>query len=419
VPWEDPFSYTGKIWIAYSWLPEVVFHEVAERAGLRALRWLQAAGAAAMIGFVHLSCRAAGARRMAALAVAVAVTFATAFEWGIRPLLFSLVLLAALDWALRAPRMERWLPWLVPAGFALWANVHILFAVGLGVVGFAALCRTLEGRPSRPLWFATLAGAAATLANPYGWRLFANALALLQQPGVIPEVVEFHSPQFHGVFGLMLAAFLFPALGILAASREPLGLFDLGIFVGSLALGLSMSRNMTIFAVLAAPVVARRLEGMLPAAAPAASPPPRLVALHWTIALGGLAYLVASLPRSTSWLDQVEPERLPIAAVDYIAAHHRGERIFNDFNWGGYLIYRLWPDVRVSMDGRTTVYEPETIRAYMRTHYAAAGWRRYLDACDPRVILWPVDGPFASLVRELPEWRVAFEDETAVVFVRR
>lgn len=418
VPWQDPFSYTGQIWIAYSWLPEIGFYGLASVAGLRALRWLQALGACAVVGFVYLACRADGARRTVAVSIGLLATFATAFEWGIRPLLFSLVLLAVLTWALRAERFERKLAWFVPALFALWANVHVLFAVGLALVGFAALCRTLERRESRALWIAALAGAVATLANPYGWRLLENALVLLQQPAIIPQVVEFHSPGFTGVFGMLLAAFLFPALAVIALSREPLGLFELGTFVGSLAMGLAMSRNMTLFAILSAPIVARRLEGLLPPPAPARSPSPRQLALHWALLLGGLAYIAASLPRSPSWLEHVESEDLPIAAVDFLAERHPRARLFNDFNWGGYLIYRLFPGTKVSMDGRTTAYAPETLRAYMRTHYAAAGWERFLAQCEPEVILWPADGPLVSVLRALPEWRIEFEDRTAVVFVR-
>lgn len=418
VPWEDPFSYTGRIWIAYSWLPEIAFYAVDRIGGLRALRWLQALGACAVVGFVYLACRAEGARRSVAVAVGLLVAFATAFEWGIRPLLFSLVLLAVLSWALRAERLAGKLAGFVPPLLALWANVHVLFAVGLALVAFAALCRTLEGRPSRSLWTATFGAALVTLANPYGWRLLENAVVLLGQPAIVPEVVEFHSPGFGGVFGLMLAAFLFPALATIALSREPLGLFELGTFVGSLAMGLAMSRNMTLFAILAAPIVARRLEGLLPPPAPPRPPSPRLLALHWALLAGGLACAAASLPRSPAWLEQVESERLPIAAVDFLAERHPRARLFNDFNWGGYLIYRLFPGTKVSMDGRTTVYAAQTMRAYMRTHYALSGWERFLAECDPEVVLWPADGPLASVLRTRPEWRVEFEDETAVVFAR-
>jgi hypothetical protein len=421
VPTVDVFSYTarGREWLSYSWLAEVLFHGVVTAVGVRGLVWLQAFFAAAIIGFVYLSCRAAGARLSVAAAVSTLAAFATAFAWFLRPLLFTLLFVAMLGWAVRDERRDATIRWLAPALLAVWANVHILFPAGLTILGYAALCRTIEGRPARNLWMATALASLATLANPYGAALWSHVLVMARQGAVAPEVVEFQSPGFHGVFGAMLAVFLFPSLAVLARSRERSTPFELGTFTGSLVLGLLMTRNMALFAILAAPVVARHLELLVPGSPPRRrTAPSRLrVAIHGALLLGGLVFGATCLPRSPRWLDHVEAERFPVAAVDWVAEHARGERILNDFNWGGYLIYRLFPDVSVSIDGRTQVYE-HPMRAYMRMHYVRPGWRELLDATRPSVILWPADGPFSSLVRQLPEWKIAYEDDTAVVFVR-
>jgi hypothetical protein len=73
--------------------------------------------------------------------------------------------------------------------------------------------------------------------------------------------------------------------------------------------------------------------------------------------------------------------------------------------------------VRVSIDGRTPVYA-DVMRAYMRTHFLAPGWEEFLEACDPDVVLWPAGEPLSNLLRELPQWRVELEDQTAVLFRR-
>ncbi|MGH7820055.1 MAG: hypothetical protein ACREQ9_09795, partial [Candidatus Binatia bacterium] len=251
---------------------------------------------------------------------------------------------------------------------------------------------------------------------PYGWRMYEAVAVMAGQPAIAPWVVEFQPTSFQGMLGAIFAAYVIVAIGAIALSRDRLTLFELGTFVGSLALGLVMTRNMALFAILAAPTVARRLEELWPGAEARAPVPAPLLAIHWALLVGALAVAAASFPLSSRWQDHVEPGSVPIDAVDYVAKNHRGERIFNDFNWGGFLIYRLYPDVRVSMDGRTPVYGEEILRKYARTHYVQGDWKEFLEECAPEVVLWPAGGALAAVLRRLPQWRVVYEDETAVVF---
>ncbi|MGH7859339.1 MAG: hypothetical protein ACREQY_18600, partial [Candidatus Binatia bacterium] len=357
VVWEDVFSYTatGRPSIAYSWLAEIFFHVLVDRFGLVSMIWLQTAVAVAGVGFVYLACRASGARLTVAVPVSALAAISMSFAWGIRPVIFTLLFLSILSWALREPKAERHLVWIAPAVTALWANVHILFVAGVALVGFAAVCRELEGAPSRSLRVACGLAALATLATPYGGHLVAYVAVMARQPAIVPEVGEFQSPDFGGELGLAFGALLFPAVIVIALSRRRMSLFELGTFLGSLAVGLMAKRNMALFAILAAPVVARHLEAILPPSkASRVSPRPAFVAVNVLLAAFGVAYLASQAPRAG---DVVRGGELPVRAVDYLLESHPGARLFNDFNWGGYVMYRGFPAMRVSIDGRTQVYE--------------------------------------------------------------
>ena len=424
VPWEDPFSYMaeGRPWIAYSWLAEVLFHGLASGVGFGSLIILQAALATALTGVLYLACRAAGARATVAVATAALAAIGTSFAWGLRPVLFTLVFLAVMVWAVRSPRGERHVVWIAPLVTALWANVHVLFVWGIGLVGFSAFCRSLEAgaRAARPLWIATGLSAVASLATPYGPWMVAEVARMAAQPGIAPEVTEFQSPSFTSPVGLAMSAFFFPAVVVLASSSRRPSLFELGTFFGPLAFGLLLQRNMALFAILAAPTIARSLEELLPPEGPAPPPPPpRLAAAHGVLLAAGLLWVAAEAPSpSAGWRESIVSGRFPVAAVDLLEASPP-ERLFNDFDWGGFVLWRLFPGVRVSIDGRTQVYGEELLRPYMRTHFLEPGWEGYLEAAHPDVILWPAGDSLAELLRERPEWRVELEDETAVVLRRR
>jgi Flp pilus assembly pilin Flp len=111
-------------------------------------------------------------------------------------------------------------------------------------------------------------------------------------------------------------------------------------------------------------------------------------------------------------------DEFPVAAADYVDTHFMGHRIFNNFEWGGFLIFRLFPRFQVSIDGRTQVYGPRIFSEYTSTHYLMAGWWRFLEESKPDVVLWPSHGALAEKLRSLPGWRVVFDDGIAVVLVR-
>jgi hypothetical protein len=371
----------------------------------------------ATAGFIYLSCRAAGARWQAATITSALAAMATFGGWAERPQLFTLVLLAFLVWGLHFPRLRSNLVWIAPLVVALWANLHIVFAGGIALLAVASACDAIAGRPSWRLLLATFFSALASLANPYGWQLLAHVPTIASQPRIIRAIAEFQSPDFGSELGTLVGAFLLFAIAVIGRSRERLSAFELVTFLGSLAMGLYMIRNMALFAILAAPTVARHLEAALPRQAYTAQPAPSF-AWHWLLLLAGVALLAPLLPRGRAWQDKIEPGTFPVAAADFVAAQYPNARVFNHFNWGGFLIYRLYPRARVSIDGRTAAYEPQTLDAYMRTQSLAAGWERFLEDPRPDVVLWPADHPLSVVLRRLPEWRVAFEDSVGVVFVR-
>ncbi|MEA2625105.1 MAG: hypothetical protein QOD06_1150, partial [Candidatus Binatota bacterium] len=339
--------------------------------------------------------------------------------WGERPQLFTLLLLAGLVWALRVPAARRHLVWAAAPIAILWANVHVLFCVGIGLLGLAAACEAAERRPARDLLHAAALSLAASVTNPYGVRLLAHLPEIAIQPGIVRAVTEFQSPDFATGLGAALAAFLIVAVVVLAASRTRATLFELVTFASSLLAALLMVRNAALFAILAAPTVARHAEGLLPSKPEQRRPTRTRLATHWAIAAAAAVWVVSLVPRDPSWRGNLEPGLFPVAAADVIAARHRGARLFDHFDWGGFLIFRLFPANLVSIDGRTQVYGERILGEYLETQELGRGWRRFLEESRPDLVVWPAGSALAAMLRLDPEWQVAFEDEVAVVYERR
>jgi hypothetical protein len=107
----------------------------------------------------------------------------------------------------------------------------------------------------------------------------------------------------------------------------------------------------------------------------------------------------------------------PIKAATFVEEQGYTGPLYNHFDWGGYLIWRL-PHLKVSMDGRGNVHGDERIKQSIMTWYGGSHWREDLELDRAGVVIAQKDIALSSLLRFDPRFKMTYQDETAVVFVR-
>jgi hypothetical protein len=119
---------------------------------------------------------------------------------------------------------------------------------------------------------------------------------------------------------------------------------------------------------------------------------------------------------------EFDPKKMPVAAVDFLTKEKVQEQpvtdpVFSIDAWGGYIIYRMYPERKVVVDDRHDLYGPGRIRQYVTLVHAEPGWQGVLKDWQIHTALLPTDSTLANLLREQPQdWRIAYEDKVAVVF---
>ena len=96
---------------------------------------------------------------------------------------------------------------------------------------------------------------------------------------------------------------------------------------------------------------------------------------------------------SEGLFEQRVAARFPVQAAAYVRDHGCEGPLFNDFNWGGYLIWQLYPTYRVSIDGRMAVYGPARFAEHVTITELRPGWREALDRLDPAVAILRTGSP--------------------------
>jgi len=150
------------------------------------------------------------------------------------------------------------------------------------------------------------------------------------------------------------------------------------------------------------------------------APGPWLTGLNWLILilLLSLCAIKVYQPLRLEVNLAVQEEYLPVEAVQFIRANNLSGPMFNSYNWGGYLIWHLYPDYPVFIDGRTDLYEDEFIREYVKVTLARPGWPEILDQYGVNFVLIESDSILAAFLEESDGWQRVYAGDIAKIFLR-
>jgi hypothetical protein len=123
--------------------------------------------------------------------------------------------------------------------------------------------------------------------------------------------------------------------------------------------------------------------------------------------------------RNHTSFNQFNPRTFPVQAVDWIGLHSVKGNMFNDFNWGGYLLYRLWPGDQVFIDSQSDFYGEAFTRKYAGILNGEGNWDGELRQYKVSWILVIPRTGLDKAANASPAWQKAYEDQVAVIYVRK
>ena len=112
---------------------------------------------------------------------------------------------------------------------------------------------------------------------------------------------------------------------------------------------------------------------------------------------------------------QAEMQPFPARAVAFLQTHPPSGPIFNHYDWGGYLVWKLYPATRVFIDGRADLYGERLLNHFADTYQFKGAWQQTLQQWNIDTVLVPASSALATGLRSSPGWRVTYEDSQAVV----
>jgi len=461
----DSFSSTmsGRPWYAWEWLYDAAIAAIHHVAGLNGVVFFAALVVALPFTLVFRMILARGGDLLTTVLLLALSMGAAAIHLFARPhvlsWLFAIVWFALLDsWdasdGIDSDRQSRRLLWLPPL-MMLWVNVHGGFLTGFILLPLylasSLICYVSAPADEKPAWLrklrwlASITGLAllATLVNPYGYKLHVHIYEYLSDRFLMNHIQEFASPNFHGAAEKCFAALLLITILVLASAQERPRISRLLVIVFAVGSGLYASRNIPVSSLLLTVLISPPLSRSLAAAGNRAqrssawrrffsrwsslgermtSVQNSLTGHFWpgvTLAAGILLCLHGGRFGSAQIMDaQFPAKRFPVQSVNSITQHGIRDPVFCPDYWGGYVIYRLYPQNQVVVDDRHDLYGATFLKQYLKTEKGEPGWNELLDDKQVTVVLEPAGSPLANLLALTPGWKVAYEDNVGILFLR-
>ena len=428
----DMFSHTyaGTVHRNHSWLAQVVMvaaWRLAGHLGLTLFVSLLATG-----GMILLYRAGAGAIYMQGFVLVIGAACAAAF-WSPRPQMFTFffsAVLVCLLFALKRRGQVRL--WMLPPLLWIWGNCHGGFIIGFVLIGAFALGEWINSRfgfgesrvaprMNRNLLWITLLSLALMPLNPLGLQVFAVPFDTIGIGGLRAYIQEWQSPDFSQAQTWGLILLLAALIGAMVASRRRLDATESILVIGTLCLALLSGRNLSLFAVVATPLASIHIHAALSRKRwlfPRRTlESPRRVAINLAlialVAIGTILHVEYVTNERT--VNRALLLNFPVDAVRHLKASKLEGKLFNSYNWGGYLIF-MAPQHPVFIDGRTDLY-----RDFLDDFVAVLSddaWLRLFTQWDVRIALIETASHLAVQLEAAVDWRREYGDNLASLYVR-
>lgn len=458
VPTINLFSYTNPNWpfINHHWLSEVIYYLLSLAIGIKGLIVFNAALIlAAFILVWRLAWRPNYfiASTLAALLGAGLILERTE----IRPEVFGFLLLAIFLVILDKNKEKiRWHFWLLAPLTLLWVNLHISFVYGLVLIFFFFLDRLwqrrravyllakqkkLERYMAQVILLGVLAGAASFI-NPNTWRGALYPLSIFSNYGY--TMLENQSPFFLETVTqnptiVFFKVALVVLLGLFILNWRKIKPFYLLTTLFCIIMSWSAIRNFPLLGLIILPVLMDNFAAWRDRFSRYLV---KWEAWRWRTVLRLLTITIIFVILSASiytvatnrfYLKSMKSEQFGLlipkgagAAVDFLKQNNLQGPMFNNFDIGGYLIWRLYPDYKVFVDGRPEAYPADFFRSvYIPMQNDNAAWQKYADEVYKINFVFfahtdatPWGQAFIKQMERRSGWKMVYLDATAAIWVR-
>jgi len=441
IPTRDVFSHTklGDPLTPHEWFADVIFALAHRAAGLNGVVWVTALVIGVSFWLVYKHSLNLSSMSLIALAGTILAAAASSLHWLTRPHIFTI--LFTVIWMIELEKLRIGISknWIVfPLIMLIWVNTHGAFIAGVLIWICYIVGYFIDHRKSwegiKPYIWIGLSSLTVTIFNPDGLGIWKTSFGFLSNRYLVSHTAEYLPPDFQHSSTWPYLIMIVLSVILLALTRKRLKMVHILLISGWTAMSLYSVRNIPLYAVVVAPILVVESADFIRGN-------PKSIIAEKFIAFQSRLVNVEKYLRGGFWsslailvililllngfsLDfqnngnQFLDDEFPVEAVDWIKENNIDGNGFNYFPWGGYLLYRMWPDKLVFIDGQTDFYGEMLTRQYEQVITLSPGWERVLDQYNIDWVIMPSGSDLTTALKNIPEWDQIYKDEFSEILIR-
>jgi hypothetical protein len=366
------------------------------------------------------------------------VLLSSKIHWLARPHIFSMLLMIIWYYVLDEYQYrDRNYLFVFPPIMLLWVNLHGGFLVGFILIGiylFGNIVNFITSndfekdiyrKKTKLLGLTTVACVFVCLINPFGYHILLFPFKLVSNKFIMDHVREFLSPNFHEP--LLFKYFLLLMFVIFALSAVKTNLIELLLILMFTNMSLYSVRYIPLFGIIAAPILLRQLRKMLECSNGRISEffkkrSENISTIDsssrgylWPIAA---IILVAFFAKTGIIGFKFDKKTKPIAAVEFLKKEKISGNMFDNDEFGDYIIYAVWPEYRVFFDGRNDMYGVSICKEYSKVASVMPGWNEVLKKYDINWVIFNANSTLSLFLMQRSDWKLIYADKVTDIFVK-
>lgn len=438
IPHVDSYSFSayGKPWIAHEWLAEVILFLTFRIGGISFTQVIF--GLLTLTAFgLSIACIMDKSNPYAmGISLFLGFLMATPVLWA-RPQILSLLNFSILYFFLhkfsRTGKIKFIYP--IPIIMIFWVNEHGSYILGLGIIGIFIIGHIFDNykldknidfkvfrvfsKELLVLCSLFLISFLATFINPNGAKIIFYPFQTINDPSLQAYIQEWASPDFHDATWIPLALMFLALIGFGLMNKKPFSITEVLLVIVFGFMALLAVKQVMYFAIVSIPVLANLISSVFPYQVKV----PKIKYLSTITGIASLMVMLSIGAYNFFKLDQKQSDIIrslfPVDAVNYIEKEEINGKIFNSYNWGGYLIWRLYPVHHVYIDGRCDMYGASFVHRYVDISTTKPGWQKALSEDGINYVLIEPDTYLAYALNQSYEWTPIYSDTISVLFERK
>ncbi len=442
IPKHDPFSLFSPPmpWPTHEWLSDVVMASIAKMSGLSGVVIFFIFMISVAYSLLFKVLRANKGNIIIDIILIVLVLITSQMHWMARPHMFTILFLIAWYYVLESFQND-WnnFLYLLPPIMLLWVNLHGGFILGFITIIVYLLYNSMKSylsegsekeihtRKVKYFFLATMASAIVSLVNPKGFHTLLFPFDVVSNRLIMDNYSEFLSPNFHYGPVTPFRYFLLLMIACFGIFKEKLNIIELALVLIFTNMSLFSARYIPLFAMIVAPILSKHGNIMLnqtnnkvtdlivKKAKVQESIDESARGYVWPV----VAILVVVGFAAGNRINFKFDEKIkPVAAVEFIKKEHFPGNMYNNDEFGDYIIYSAYPMYKVFFDGRADIYGNEKLQENLNVLNMRLGWEKIFEKYNINWVIYKTDSALSQCMVLKKDWKLVYLDNVASIYIK-